>query len=157
MYSKYKHCAVRTGRALAANTELCDTLCTPGIADPGAIPESARMTAEQCATMVVTTLAHTPCSAANRVTQDVPVVPGSSIPVMPVMSIPASVTIQQKAADAVFNESNPYDPATRFSQYFPAPPLPYVCPERIPTNEPKPSTAPCLPIQRFQGSRAALL
>jgi hypothetical protein len=51
--------------------------------------------------------------------------------------------------------NNPYDPATRFSQYFPPAPLPYVCPERIPNNDPKPSTRECIPITRFIGSKDA--
>jgi hypothetical protein len=33
--------------------------------------------------------------------------------------------------------------------------LPYICPERIPNNAPKPSTADCVPIRRFQGSAQA--
>jgi hypothetical protein len=75
----------------------------------------------------------------------------SSAPVV-VGTVPASATVRKTVEQIKRNEVDPYNPVTRFSKYFPAPPLPYVCPERLPSKEPIPSTPECIPIQRFQGS-----
>ena len=82
----------------------------------------------------------------------VPVYPGNTPPVVPVQTMPASITTQQRAISVAAVESDPYNPATRFSQYFPAPPIPYICPERLPNNGPKPSTRPCVGFTRFASS-----
>lgn len=67
-------------------------------------------------------------------------------------TVPASATLRRAVQQTQINESDPYNPVTRFAKYFPAPPLPYVCPERLPSNEPLPPTTECIPPQRFQGS-----
>jgi hypothetical protein len=67
-------------------------------------------------------------------------------------TVPASVTLRRVTQQIQINESDPYNPVTRFAKYFPAPPLPYVCPERLPSNEPLPPETVCMPPQRFQGS-----
>lgn len=64
-----------------------------------------------------------------------------------------ATTLAQRAADAVLLAANdPYDPATRFARFFPPAPVALVCPERLPSKEPAPSTAPCLPVVRYVGS-----
>jgi hypothetical protein len=77
------------------------------------------------------------------------------VPVVDVQNVPASVTSAQRATTILKQESDPYDPKTRFAAYFPPAPLPYICPERIPNNLPKGSTADCVPLRRFQGSAQA--
>jgi hypothetical protein len=72
-----------------------------------------------------------------------------------VQNIPASVTTSQRVTEILTRESDPYNPNTRFAAYFPPAPLPYICPERIPNNAPKGSTADCIPLRRFQGSAEA--
>jgi hypothetical protein len=113
---------------------------------------------EMRSTMWVTTFAGpdiTTSSFCNSIPEKIRIqvpVRSESIPYIPTTTTPASVTTSQLRANIQLSESNPYDPATRFRQYFPPAPLPYICPERIPNNEPKASTRPCLPIQRFHGS-----
>jgi hypothetical protein len=64
-----------------------------------------------------------------------------------------ATTLAQRAADAVtLAASDPYDPATRFARFFPPAPVALVCPERLPSNEPAPSTIPCAPVVRYVGS-----
>jgi hypothetical protein len=85
----------------------------------------------------------------------VPVAAGTHPPIVNVGNTAASVTSAQRMTETLTQESDPYNPDTRFAAYFPPAPLPYICPERIPNNDPKPSTADCLPIRRFQGSAQA--
>lgn len=128
-------------------------------------PESLRIKNIQCGLATATVTTAVTCvqlsqtngqglpsihTSTNRV--NIPVIPGSVVPSVNVGTIPASATVANKSKIILSQESNPYNPDTRFRQYFPTPPIPYQCPERIPNNYPKPSTIPCLPIQRFQGS-----
>lgn len=128
-------------------------------------PESARIASSRCAmaTATVTVPASGSCAVTNPQSNSqpsftpsnrvqIPVLPGSAPPAVNVGTTPASLTMLQAARTVLSQESNPYNPDTRFRQYFPTPPIPYQCPERIPNNFPKSSTKPCLPIQRFQGS-----
>jgi hypothetical protein len=134
----------------------CDK--TPQVsADPKGYPESMRLSG--CEQAIVTVNNSQSClyTVTIKPTDNLPpnkiLVPVTSQqPIVDVGTTSASQTIAQKKNAVIFRESDPYNPATRFNKYFPAPPIPYQCPERIPNNDPKPSTAPCLPIQRFQGS-----
>lgn len=66
---------------------------------------------------------------------------------------PTATALVQRAADTVSNAANdPYDPATRFAHLFPPAPVALVCPERLPSKEPAPSTLPCAPVVRYVGS-----
>jgi hypothetical protein len=75
------------------------------------------------------------------------------MPYVTVGTIPARITTQQAATAAIASANDPYNPATRFTQYFPPAPLPYICPERIPNNLPIP-TSVCIPVTRYEGSLA---
>jgi hypothetical protein len=126
---------------------------------PGAIPESVRIANNwNCSTATVSVqnlveFQSTCVTSIGKTKISVPVT--SSPPVIVVKNVPASVTMEHRVRELETNISNPYDPETRFAAYFPPAPLPYICPERIPNNESKPSTADCLPIRRFQGSAQA--
>ena len=137
---------------------------------PKGIPESARVMKEVCKEVILTITPVVDCSyqSNDQSTSEnpvpnisttlsynkilVPTMIGYPIPLQVVEAKAASKTTQQRALSVTQQESDSYNPDTRFSQYFPAPPIPYQCPERIPNNYPLPSTAPCLPIQRFQPS-----
>jgi hypothetical protein len=127
---------------------------------PGAVPESVRIGKWQCSTAIVSVpnfIEYTSSCVTTIGTKKVivPVPSGSAPPVVNVQNTSASATTAQRIADLVRNESDPYNPESRFAAYFPPAPLPYICPERIPNNAPKPSTADCVPIRRFQGSAQA--
>jgi hypothetical protein len=126
----------------------CPPLASPG---PGGIPESSRITTEQCGIAWVQTVTTNPCNPQPVVISTI-VTPGAPMPLVNVTSTPASATIQKQKQIIANNVSDPYNPDTRFAQYFPAPPLPYVCPVRLPSNEPPASLQTCQPIRRFQGS-----
>jgi hypothetical protein len=142
--------------------------CPPTIATGSAITESERMILRQPTEAWVTTQigptcivdvppqTSTVCSVGSGVTTTrrvlVPVAPAAPMPYVPVGTTPASLTTQQRVVDTNSQAYNPYNPSTRFSQYFPPAPIPYICPMRIPNNDPKPSTRDCIPITRFHGS-----
>jgi len=123
------------------------------------IPESVRMITEQCPTAWVTTLvtplctntSSDPITATTQIIQ-VPVNTNTPPPYVDIRSTPASVTTRQQALTVLSQSSNPYDPSTRFNQYFPPQPPPPPCPVRIPSNEPKISIPVCVPVTRFKGS-----
>jgi hypothetical protein len=147
MYNRTMRCApTQTRRPVIP---FCEPVVGLG---SGAVAESVRI-AEKCETAWVTVPAGgSGCDAARGMVKlSVPVV-NNELPVITVGTLPASATIQQRVNAIAMLESDPYNPATRFRQYFPPAPLPYVCPERIPNNDPKPSTRECLPIQRFKTS-----
>ena len=122
-------------------------------------PESMRLASKGCKSMTVTIPAQ-PCDYITPVFNIenppnklyVPMIPGGQLPVVDVVTNSASVTVKQTASIILSKESDPYNPDTRFAKYFPAPPLPYQCPARLPNNDPLPSTRGCIDIQRFQGS-----
>lgn len=161
MYTKYNCCP--QPRPLARAAASC---CIPpnvsklDNTQPGAIPESVRVGKWNCSTATVSvtnfveyTSSCTTVVGTKKVS--VPVPAGSPPPVVTVANIPASVTSAQRVTEILTKQSDPYNPETRFAAYFPPAPLPYICPERIPNNDPKPSSADCLPIRRFQGSAQA--
>jgi len=159
MYAKYRPCP-----SVSGFKKTSVPFCPPVQCQGSAIPESARVIADQCPQAWVTTIAGPTCEADATLTGTgvvttrrilVPVAPAAPIPIVPVGTIPARLTTQQRATEAIFNANDPYNPSTRFAQYFPPAPLPYICPERIPNNDPKPSTNICLPPQRYQGSASA--
>jgi len=158
MYTKYNRCP--------PPRKLIIERCPPHYiskldnTQPGAIPESVRTTAWHCSTAIVNVtnfLEYNSSCTTVIGTQKVivPVAPGNPPPVVNVVNTPASVTSAQRVTEILTKESDPYNPETRFAAYFPPAPMPYICPERIPNNAPKPSTADCLPIRRFQGSAQA--
>lgn len=157
MYSKYKHCASYTPVHPTASQSCCVTKeSMPG---PGAIPESSRLAARRCGTIWVTVPPRSSCGSsgggetANEPEKvEIPITASDVIPVQTVETTPASATVRLTAERVRQQESNPYNPATRFAQYFPAPPLPYVCPERIPNNGPAARISECVPVARYSGS-----
>ncbi len=120
--------------------------------NPGAIPESARVIQNQCPEVWLTVTDTPTCTDSGRVKILVPTTPGLPPPAAIVANTPASQTTQNKSVAVLNNASNPYDPATRFAQYFPPQPPGVECPERLPNNLPLPSTRPCIPVTRFHGS-----
>jgi len=126
----------------------CCSVSSPG---PGGIPESARVAVEQCGVAWIQTTSTDICNPQPIVVSTI-VTPGMPIPIVDVTSTPASATLQKQKQSLNNLVSDPYNPTTRFSQYFPAPPLPYEPPVRLPSNEPPASLQTCQPIRRFQGS-----
>lgn len=158
MYTKYNCCPPSRPRPLIV-TNCCNPKYVSKIdnTQPGAIPESVRIanSSWNCSTATVCVqnlvgIQSTCVTPIGKTKISVPVT--SAPPVITVRNVPASVTIEQRVREL---ETNPYNPETRFAAYFPPAPLPYICPERIPNNDSKPSTADCLPIRRFQGSAQA--
>ena len=147
------------GRVLKAGNPYCPPTQSPG----SAIPESARIK-QQCPNAIVTTQIGPSCEHASTnptsgdpVSQTVrvivPVPVGGPIPYVNVGTVPARITTQQAANATIVTSYDPYNPETRFRQYFPPAPLPYICPERIPNNLPIP-TSVCIPVTRYEGSLA---
>jgi hypothetical protein len=148
------------GRVTKAGNPYCPPTQSPG----SAIPESARLAEQQCRTAIVTTQIGPPCEIATSnassgapvsqtVRVEVPVPAGAPPPYVVVGTVPARITTQQAATAAIASGYDQYNPATRFRQYFPPAPLPYICPERIPNNLPIP-TSVCIPVTRYEGSMA---
>jgi hypothetical protein len=102
------------------------------------LSESGRMQAQQCTTMYISNA-------------PVPVQRGDSnnIPYVDVIATPASGTTQSIQTAVLFAGNNPYDPATRFTQYFPRLPPPPPCPVAVPNPGYVP---PCVPPTMFRGS-----
>jgi hypothetical protein len=142
MYSKYNRCCHNP--PISTNK-----LCKPVISFATTMTESERMVKNRCSEYYVK-----PPSAAKCATDNQPqiVIPAtnSTVPYVEVKNVPASATI---SLNALTTEIDAYDPVNRFRKYFPPPPIPYQCPERIPNNYPKPSTQPCFSVARYQGSQ----
>ena len=102
------------------------------------LSESGRMQAQQCTTMYISNA-------------PVPVQRGDSnnIPYVDVIATPASGTTQSIQTAVLFAGNNPYNPATRFTQYFPRLPPPPPCPVAVPNPGYVP---PCVPPTMFRGS-----
>jgi len=115
--------------------------CKPVVGQGNAIPESTRVMAQTCPTTYV---------LGQPVTNQPTLVP--------VQTIPASATTAAAARAVQQQESDPYNPATRFSQYFPAEPLPYIEPRtmRVPSNEPLPSIVPCQVVKQYESTAETL-
>jgi hypothetical protein len=140
-------------RVQKAGNPYCPPVQSPG----SAISESARLAQSQCRTAWVTTQKGPVCPSEEPISRTARievVVPASGpMPYVEVGSIPASLTTQQAGTTVITNAYDPYNPATRFRQYFPPAPIPYECPERIPNNLPIP-TSVCIPVTRYEGSLA---
>jgi len=138
---KYNPCAP----GIANNKRLFGHYVKPVVGQGSANTESSRMIAEQCTNIVVN---HVPLK----------ITPSTAPPFVPVQTTPASATTAALAQAVISKETNQYVPATRFSQYFPAPPLPYLPRSmfRVPNNYPLPSTR-CPPtIRLFQSTAESL-
>jgi hypothetical protein len=137
MYSRYKHgCIQDIHIHPSASIPYMPRQDMPG---QGAIPESVRIGERKC-----------PNVWAQKI--QLPTAGLTAIPVVTVETVPVSTTLQQRATQIQKIASDPYDPVTRFARYFPPAPLPYLCPERIPSNLPLPPETPCILNTRFQGS-----
>jgi hypothetical protein len=154
MYRSYKQC----GFGPVYNLRSVGYM--PHVAtNKSAVPESMRMATEVCPTLFVTTTTSeiattnsTTCiTTTYNQTLSVPTIPGAPLPYVTVGTVPASVSVAAKGAAAAAAASNPYNPDTRFSQYFPPAPIPYCPPARSPNTDPRPSVNQCMPIQRFTG------
>lgn len=149
MYKRYTYgCPPVTNKSSAP---YCRPISSPG---SGAIPESARMAVAPCKYAWIQSTTSDPCNPQPVVISTI-VSPGAPYPIVAVGTTPASITMQQQKQTLANVVSNPYNPEVRFAQYFPAPPIPYCPPTRVPNNDPKPSTRECVPIRRFQGSSAS--
>jgi len=115
--------------------------CKPVVGQGNAIPESIRVTADTCP---ITYVLGQPVT--NQPT------------IVPVQTTPASATTAALSRVVQQQASDPYNPATRFAQYFPAEPLPYIEPRtmRVPTNEPIPSMVPCQVEKRYETTAETL-
>jgi hypothetical protein len=160
MYAKYNCCTPIRPHPLQISKCCPKSVSKIDNTQPGAIPESVRIANNwncSTATVTVTNIVQyeSTCVTSIHGISKLSIPVTNSPPIVSVKNVPASVTINQRVREIQTNESNPYNPETRFAAYFPPAPLPYICPERIPNNESKPSTADCLPIRRFQGSAQA--
>ena len=129
-----------------------------------AIPESMRILSDSfCnpSSLQYSTFLTVQSGIANETTT-VPVVVGGVIPYVDVGTTPASLTTNQRGINTINIDTNPalpYNAASRFFKYF-TPPIPrfpltptFICPTRPPSNDPKPSSIPCIPISRFPNSK----
>ena len=164
MYKKYNPCPPQP--KLRFEAPYTPHQSSPG---PGAIPESVRVTSEQCNPVWLTTAVVPICQSTftspvvtpagvqfpptGRVQKiQVPFIPGTPPAYAVIQSVPASLTTRQNAIATVAQGANPYNPATRFSQYFPPAPVPLPCPIRPQVVQPPPQPDNCDPITRFKGS-----
>ena len=136
MSTKYKYCnQPRT----AITVNCCPP--QPTISDQySAVPESVRMQSDTCNKAQYSTFVTVQSGIS------VPIIAGAPVPYVDVVATPASSTTSLQRLNVV-------TATTRFEQYFPPAPLPYVCPIRIPSNEPKASQVPCNPISHFPNSK----
>jgi len=130
---------------------------------PVVIPDSiaAQSESDRIASKVKSVFATTPAVAdcvggtgtgVNNVQQSTtPVTPGAPIPYISTSAPAASFTVTNRAAQVVAAANNPYNPNTRFSQYFPPAPIPYCPPVKYVIADTLPSVNTCRPIQRFTG------
>ena len=130
--------------------------CPPVRVARAALSESDRIATIGAGCMAtVTQIAAGSCdqsgSSTGPQTTQVPIVAGCPPPYVPVGTVPASVSMRIQRDQVLAAENNPYNPATRFSQYFPPAPIPYCRPIRYASNDSKPSVNTCLPIRRFTG------
>jgi hypothetical protein len=97
------------------------------------------MQLQQCTTMYISNV-------------PVPVQRGDSnnVPYMDVVAAPASGTTLSIQNAVLFAANDPYNPATRFAQYFPRLPPPPPCPIAVPN--PGAIIGPCSPPLMFRGS-----
>ena len=86
--------------------------------------------------------------------QEVTILPGGyDTPVMVVGNTPASLTTIQRQTASLYAGNDPYNPATRFTQYFPKLPPGIPCIPTQPNNSPQAPIVPCnAGTGRFRGS-----
>jgi len=105
------------------------------------LSESSRVQAQECTTAYISNA-------------PVPVQPGNSnnVPYIDVVATPASATQSANANAVALAANNPYNPATRFSQYrfaYTVIPPPPPCPVAVPNPT---TVGPCNPPTVFRGS-----
>jgi len=139
-----------------------------GMCRPVVIPDTIQAQAEssRIASKVKSVFMTAPATAncignggngsSNVVQSTTPVTPGAPIPYATTGAPAASTTVQNQAAQVIAAATNPYNPATRFSQYFPPAPMPYCPPVKYVKADTLPSVNTCRPIQRFTGIPALL-
>jgi len=150
MYSRYKHGCIQDIRAYPSVSIPC--MPRQDIPGQGLMPESVRIGQSMCPNAWVLSSAAPTCAGPATQKIQLPTAGLTAIPVITVDNVPVSTTLQQRATQIRKTASDPYDPVTRFARYFPPAPLPYVCPERLPSNLPLPPETPCILNTRFQGS-----
>lgn len=150
MYSVYKRGGYPRPPVLPVGNKCCPPIpgivsTATGYVDLGntykSLSESGRMQEQQCTTMYISNA-------------PVPVQTGSSnnIPYIEVIAASASGTTQSLQNAVLFAANNPYNPATRFSQYrfsntiLPPPPP---CPVSVPNPG---YVGVCVPPSMFRGS-----
>jgi len=136
------NCGYPQPPTLPAGTAYRPAPTVPGTLAYKNLSESARVQAQQCTTMYISNM-------------PVPVQRGDSnnIPFVEVIPTPASATTASVQNAVLFAQNNPYNPATRFSQYRFAD---TVIPPGVPCPpKPAPNPAPlipCVPPLVFRGS-----
>jgi hypothetical protein len=141
MYSIYKRGGYPQPPTLPVGTQYCPVPTVPGTLSYKNLTESARIQEQQCTTMYISNA-------------PVPVQRGDSntVPYVNVSPTPASATTASIQNAVLFAGNNPYNPATRFSQYrfsntvIPPPPP---CPVAVPNPG---YITPCIPPSMFRGS-----
>ena len=150
MHQRYCPCPIQTARGRRIDGDTCCPISSPG---PGAVPESIRITRGACPTVWITSDVPNECPAMQSGTYKARTqVPVAGKSYVDIGNSASSLTTQRRSAAAIYSSQSMFNPATRFSKYFPPAPLPYVCPERIPSNEPMISLMPCMPLLRYRGS-----
>jgi hypothetical protein len=150
MYTRYFHSHSRPAPAQVSRA-YCPPVKTPGSGHDSGItpPDSGRIAMNAYTPKWVTTPVVVNCVTQKVTTQ----VNGNGVlPYVEVGTTPESVTTANRGLAA---QQTPVTTTvdSRFAQYFPPAPRPYVCPERLPSNEPAAPDRPCVPITRFEGSR----
>lgn len=152
MYTRYFHSHSRHLPATVSSS-YCPTK-TPGSGNDSRItpPESTHIQMNSYKPQFVTSPTIVNC-ASQKTTQYVN--GNGALPYVNVETTSESVTTaNHRLATIAFTQQAPTATSdTRFAQYFPPTPRPYVCPERLPSNEPAAPDRPCIPITRFEGSR----
>jgi hypothetical protein len=143
MSTKYNYCNQRPFINCQPRNTVTVNCCPPQptISDQySAVPESIRIQSDTCNNAQYSTFVTVQSGIS------IPIIAGAAIPYVDVGATPASSTTS-------LQRLNVLTATTRFEQYFPPAPLPYVCPIRIPSNEPKASQIPCNPISHFPNSK----
>jgi hypothetical protein len=115
--------------------------CPPVVGQGSAITESARVSSNVCPRCVI-----------NGVVTNTPPV------LVPVQTTPASQTTQALARATLLQQSDPYNPATRFSQYYPPASIPEVITSTTIISKMNPVTSvnQCRPFVRYESTAETL-
>ena len=141
MYSKYTCGRYLPSSTYIAGTQYCPAPTVPGTLSYKNLTESTRMQEQIPSTMYISNAPY-------------PVQNGDSnnVPYVDLTPTPASATTASIRNAVLFAGNNPYNPATRFSQYrfsntvIPPPPP---CPVAVPNPG---YIKPCIPPSMFRGS-----